>query len=98
MGDDQSETAKDNSDELFKFLKDLVGHQNVKIQSEAIRVLGLFMMQMTSLGGEIDDSKVSIVGPCYDTLMVNLEKNDNDLDVRFNSIVSMGFLLTSSHS
>jgi len=56
------------------------------------------MMQMTSLGGEIDDSKVSIVGPCYDTLMVNLEKNDNDLDVRFNSIVSMGFLLTSSHS
>jgi len=79
-------------------LKTLVGHQNVKIQSEAIRVLGLFMMQQTELGGEIEDSKVSLVQPCYDTLMVNLEKNDNDLDVRFNSIVAMGFLLSSCHS
>lgn len=56
------------------------------------------MMQQTELGGEIEDSKVSLVQPCYDTLMVNLEKNDNDLDVRFNSIVAMGFLLSSCHS
>jgi len=60
--------------------------------------MGLFIMQQTELGGEIDDAKVSLIQPCYDTLMVNLEKNDNDLDVRFNSIVSMGFLLISCHS
>lgn len=59
--------------------------------------MGLFIMQQTELGGNIDEDKVSLVKPCYDTLMVNLEKNDNDLDVRFNSIVSMGFLLISCH-
>lgn len=79
-------------------MKSLVDHQNVKIKSDAIRVLGLFMMQMTELGGDIDESKVSLVQPCYEVLKVNLEKNDVDLDVRFNSIVSMGFLIISSHS
>ena len=55
-------------------------------------------MQLTELGGDIMDEKVSLVNPCYDSLMVNLEKNDNDLDVRFNSIVSIGFLLTACHT
>ena len=55
-------------------------------------------MQLTELGGDIMDEKVSLVNPCYDSLMVNLEKNDNDLDVRFNSIVSIGFLLIACHT
>jgi hypothetical protein len=60
--------------------------------------MGLFIMQQTELGGEIMDEKESLVIPCYETLMKNLDKNDNDLDVKVNSIVSMGFLLTACHS
>jgi hypothetical protein len=44
------------------------------------------------------DEKESLVIPCYETLMKNLDKNDNDLDVKVNCIVSMGFLLTACHS
>jgi hypothetical protein len=44
------------------------------------------------------DEKASLVGPSYENLMKNLEKNDNDLDVKVNSIVSMGFLMKACHT
>jgi hypothetical protein len=97
-GDDQSATAQEHSDALFEYLKTLVAHQNVKIQAEAIRVMGLFIMQQTELGGEIADEKAALVPKVYDSFIVNLEKNDNDLDIRHNSIVSMGFLVCACHS
>lgn len=92
-----SNVASEESAGLNEFLKTALGNQQSKVQNEALKTIGQYMLQMQGLSGQIDDDQKQTATEMYDLVFGKLSNSGVDQDVKFGSIIAMAKILKVSH-
>lgn len=73
-----SNVAVEESDGLNEFLKTALGNQQSKVQNEALKTIGQYMLQMQGLNGLIDDDQKETAVKMYDLVISKLSNSGVD--------------------
>jgi hypothetical protein len=71
-------SASQHAEPISKFLNSVLNHNQSRLASEALRVTGLFIIQLQDLEGNLDPEHSSVVNFLKESILNKLKKQDID--------------------